>query len=123
MGWLAVSAVVVALVDQGAKRVAADGQPVVNRRAALVALPARTAIVIWAGAVGCVAAVTLAGPALPPGGAIGVGLSIGGATSNLADRIARGGVLDHIRVGRWPAFNVADAALAAGVLVAAASLL
>lgn len=53
---------------------------------------------------------------------IALGLIAGGALGNLVDRLRHGGVTDFIRwkVGehRWPIFNVADAALVAGVLLA-----
>lgn len=52
----------------------------------------------------------------------GLGLSLGGAAGNLLDRLRRGAVVDFIRLGRWPAFNVADAALVAGAGLVAASL-
>lgn len=47
-------------------------------------------------------------------------LVLGGAAGNLVDRIVRGRVVDFADVGlgalRWPAFNVADAAITVGVL-------
>jgi len=50
---------------------------------------------------------------------IALGLIAGGALGNLLDRIRHGAVTDFIqwRIGdhRWPIFNVADAALLAGV--------
>jgi signal peptidase II len=65
--------------------------------------------------------------------AVGLGLLLGGATGNLADRVLRhlphnpGAVIDFIaavRIGShdwWPVFNVADAAIVVGVLVLLAS--
>ncbi|MCA9854202.1 MAG: signal peptidase II, partial [Dehalococcoidia bacterium] len=35
---------------------------------------------------------------------------------NLVDRIARGQVVDFLKVPHWPAFNVADSAITIGVL-------
>jgi signal peptidase II len=58
--------------------------------------------------------------------AAGLGLLIGGAASNLIDRVFRhnsGAVIDFIdalRIGnrdRWPVFNVADAAIVVGVVI------
>ena len=49
---------------------------------------------------------------------IGLGCAIGGATSNLLDRLWRGGIVDFIAVGFWPTFNLADAAIMGGVLLA-----
>jgi signal peptidase II len=51
---------------------------------------------------------------------IGLGAALGGAVSNVLDRVWRGGVLDYIDVGFWPVFNIADAAI---VLVGGAALL
>jgi len=51
----------------------------------------------------------------------GFSLILGGAAGNLADRISHGYVIDFldIHLGRhhWPAFNVADSALTAGVFL------
>jgi signal peptidase II len=46
---------------------------------------------------------------------IGVGLVIGGAAGNVLDRLHRGAIVDFIAVGPWPVFNLADAAIVAGV--------
>jgi signal peptidase II len=45
-----------------------------------------------------------------------VGLILGGALGNLADRAREGAVVDFIDPIAWPAFNLADAAIVAGVL-------
>ena len=44
-----------------------------------------------------------------------VGLLLGGALGNLADRARIGAVIDFIDPIAWPAFNVADAAIVVGV--------
>lgn len=50
-----------------------------------------------------------------------LGLIIGGAAGNLADRINRGYVVDFIDVyyrdWHWPAFNLADSAITCGVIL------
>jgi signal peptidase II len=46
-----------------------------------------------------------------------VGLLLGGALGNLADRARMGSVTDFIDPRLWPAFNVADACVVCGVLV------
>jgi signal peptidase II len=44
------------------------------------------------------------------------GLLLGGAAGNLIDRVRAGAVTDFIKLPHWPAFNVADIAVTAGVL-------
>jgi signal peptidase II len=55
------------------------------------------------------------------GGAVsaaGIALLLGGATGNVTDRIVHGAVTDFFEMWlgtyRWPAFNVADSAIAIG---------
>ncbi len=45
-----------------------------------------------------------------------VGLVVGGALGNLADRARDGAVIDFIDPVAWPAFNLADASIVIGVL-------
>jgi signal peptidase II len=42
---------------------------------------------------------------------------VGGAVGNLIDRIARGSVIDFIKLPHWPAFNVADMSITFGVVI------
>ena len=57
--------------------------------------------------------------------AVALGLLLGGAMGNLADRLFRspgplqGWVVDWIRFPHWPTFNIADAAIACGTLLVA----
>jgi signal peptidase II len=44
-----------------------------------------------------------------------LGAALGGAAGNVADRLRRGAIVDFIVIGRWPPFNLADAAIVAGV--------
>jgi signal peptidase II len=44
-----------------------------------------------------------------------VGMLLGGALGNLADRAREGAVIDWIDPVAWPAFNVADACIVVGV--------
>lgn len=44
-----------------------------------------------------------------------IGAALGGAAGNIADRLRRGAIVDFIAIGRWPPFNLADAAIVAGV--------
>jgi signal peptidase II len=46
-----------------------------------------------------------------------VGLLLGGALGNLADRAREGAVIDFIDPIAWPAFNIADACIVVGVLM------
>lgn len=61
-----------------------------------------------------------------PAVAVALGLILGGACGNLADRLVRGhagAVIDFIDVQWWPVFNVADIALSCGaVLIVVISL-
>lgn len=45
-----------------------------------------------------------------------VGMVLGGALANLADRAREGAVIDFIDPVAWPAFNLADSAIVLGVL-------
>jgi signal peptidase II len=52
---------------------------------------------------------------------VALGLIMGGAAGNVADRLFRGNggqVIDFIDLRWWPVFNVADAAITCGVLLA-----
>ncbi|HZC66974.1 MAG TPA: signal peptidase II [Candidatus Dormibacteraeota bacterium] len=59
--------------------------------------------------------------------AAGLALLLGGATGNVTDRIMHGGVTDFFEVWlgsyRWPAFNVADSAIAIGAVLLIIDLL
>jgi signal peptidase II len=44
-------------------------------------------------------------------------LVLGGGIGNLADRVARGYVVDFIHVQHWPVFNMADVWVAAGAIL------
>jgi signal peptidase II len=51
---------------------------------------------------------------------VGLGLILGGALGNLADRAFRGhggAVVDFVTLTHWPTFNVADTAITLGALV------
>jgi signal peptidase II len=81
------------------------------------------------GSDGLVLAITIASLALVigwfavdtvrPGFWLGVGLLVGGALGNLADRIRADAVTDFLDPPLWPAFNLADVAITAGVVVIA----
>jgi signal peptidase II len=48
---------------------------------------------------------------------VAVGLLVGGALGNVIDRVREGAVTDFVKLPAWPAFNLADACITAGVLV------
>jgi signal peptidase II len=58
-----------------------------------------------------------------PGLWLVVGLVIGGALGNLADRVRIDAAIDFLDPPLWPAFNLADVAIVGGVILLAASLL
>jgi signal peptidase II len=56
--------------------------------------------------------------------ALGIGMVLGGALGNLADRLFRSGgaVIDFIHTSFWPTFNVADSAVVIGSVLLALAL-
>ncbi|MFC2044478.1 signal peptidase II [Chloroflexota bacterium] len=54
---------------------------------------------------------------------LALSLVLGGAISNLTERLRFGYVTDFIDIGIWPVFNIADSAITIGVLILAYSLL
>ncbi len=53
-------------------------------------------------------------------GSVFLGLVVGGALGNLADRVFRdhgGAVIDFVDLQWWPVFNLADAAISCGVVL------
>jgi signal peptidase II len=90
---------------------------VLNRRGQLMfCLAPRTQVGLWIASV-AIAAVLLQRGIIPENGlsAAGIGAALGGAAGNLADRLRRGAIVDFIVIGRWPPFNLADAAIVGGV--------
>jgi signal peptidase II len=71
--------------------------------------------------VALIAVVAWAGRAVPnTAAAVAIGLVLGGAVGNLADRIFRGhhgAVVDFLYSGFWPTFNVADSAIVCGCIL------
>ncbi|MET9022722.1 signal peptidase II [Actinopolymorpha sp. NPDC004070] len=96
---------------------------VLNHRGGVVALPVRWAVLVWSAALAC-AGLLVVGQwsSLGIGGAVGLGLVVGGAAGNLVDRLLRGAVVDFIALRAWPTFNLADAAMVAGAVVLAGGL-
>ncbi|SDS66310.1 signal peptidase II Aspartic peptidase. MEROPS family A08 [Actinopolymorpha singaporensis] len=96
---------------------------VLNHRGAVVALPVRWAILVWAAALACAGLlVVVHWSSLGIGGAVGLGLVTGGAAGNLVDRLVLGAVVDFIALRALLTFNFADAAMVAGAVVLVGSL-
>jgi signal peptidase II len=53
-----------------------------------------------------------------PAALLGLGLALGGAAGNLVDILRRRYILDFIDLRWWPVFNLADAGIVAGLLLA-----
>ena len=108
-------AFVVILADQIVKR--AVGNKIINYGAAFGLFQNATMIFIWA-AVIVIGLVLFLYYKIPKRTDIRiyVGLILGGAVSNLIDRLAFGYVIDYIDLKVWPAFNIADAALTIGMI-------
>jgi signal peptidase II len=108
-------------IDAGSKAVVtsalADGRVrvVVNRRARLSVVQTSVLLAVIVVTVLAAAPVGLT--------AVGLGMAIGGAAGNVLDRIRRGAVVDFVAAGPWPVFNLADAAMTVGVILAAVSVL
>ena len=51
-------------------------------------------------------------------GQMGVAVALAGSASNLYDRLRHGATVDFLDFRWWPAFNLADVALVAGIVVA-----
>jgi signal peptidase II len=107
----------------GARRSYVSIRCIVNRRLALVRLSETWIVAAW---IVCVAlAFFLADQerfADNPLGAAGIGLALGGVTGNVIDLLWRGGIVDFIALGSWTIFNVADAAIIGGLVLALLAL-
>ncbi|NMB74565.1 MAG: signal peptidase II [Myxococcales bacterium] len=88
--------------------------------------PARLPLMLGLSALALLLAfwVTLRVLGLRPLVAVALGLILGGAAANLADRLVRREVIDFVELfnGHWPTFNLADVAITAGCLLLVAVL-
>ncbi|MGQ0648258.1 MAG: signal peptidase II [Gemmatimonadaceae bacterium] len=53
-----------------------------------------------------------------PAASAGIGAALAGAASNLWDRLRHRVFVDFVSIGRWPAFNLADAGVCVGAALA-----
>jgi signal peptidase II len=89
-----------------------------DRAGAWLARKPHLSIAIWFAALAATVLLTLWRPlSHPDAAALAMGMALGGAGSNLLDRLFRHAVVDLIDVGVWPVFNLADAAIVSGVLL------
>ena len=134
-GWVLAGAVAVVALDQATKSLAlrflspagagssgvlklvTNGGSLFGR-----ALSVRALLGLWLMTLACTLLVLSAGTGSSALAGAGIVVALGGATGNLLDRVGRGAVIDFIDLGFWPAFNVADVAVVAGVAVAIGSL-
>jgi len=95
-----------------------------NDRGSVSGLSILPAALMWAVIVTCVgAAVAVAPTGLHAVTMLGLGLSVGGASGNLFDRVLRGTVVDFVVAGRWRVLNLADVAILAGLVVVLVSVI
>lgn len=123
---LVVTAVVVLAIDQGVKLLVRSGQfetvrlgpfgclRLITGRLWLRRLTEHTPNALWLWAVS--AGTLVVATAAIPSSRVFVGLLLGGSLSNIVETSLRGSVTDFVCLRFWPAFNVADVALAAGAL-------
>jgi signal peptidase II len=104
---------------RGFLRIVTDGRPV------LAPASPRKLVLLWVAAAACAVVALLCAPPLRDNVLLtaGVAAALAGAAGNLADRLIRGAVVDFVAIGRWPAFNLADAAIVGGAGVVCVSLL
>jgi signal peptidase II len=132
-----VALVLVVLIDQVTKAVAAQAfsatprsalgvrlEVVRNPRASVGVINTSSAMKVAVAALATIAGLALIALASPLTMLSGMGLAvaIGGGVSNIADMLIRGHVVDFISIGQWPTFNLADDALSAVIAMAAIGL-
>ena len=96
-----------------------------NRGAAFGLLQDQTAFFVLVGVVVIVVIIASYRQLREPGWSLNLclGLQMGGALGNLADRLRYGYVVDFFDLTVWPVFNVADSAICVGVAILAWNLL
>ncbi len=97
-----------------------------NTGSAFSLFPGDTVVLAVVAAVMAAALAVLARRVRRTSSAVALGLVLGGALGNLADRVFRGhggAVVDFVTLSHWPTFNLADAAITVGVLLLVVTLL
>jgi signal peptidase II len=131
---LLASAIIVFLLDQATKRIVENRfshRPLevgnvlrvrhyLSRRPRYASLPLRLIMIAaWiAAAISAAILFTGGGPLSTHSALMGAGAALGGAAGNLLDILRSESVRDFIDLGWWPAFNIADVAIIAGILTA-----
>jgi signal peptidase II len=134
MGTLVAAAVLLVALDQSTKALAVSGalgrgavsigpieiRAVLNHRAFPGPLGSPAALgALWVVLVAVLMAAVHLGPLFQgPVAAVSIGAAVGGAASNLVDRLWRHAVVDLIDLRVWPVFNLADLAIVVGVATA-----
>ncbi len=75
-------------------------------------------VLLWPLALGGLIFVTQHGYFQHPAAQVGLGAALGGAASNLCDRLRCRAVIDFVDLGWWPVFNIADVAVTLGAIAA-----
>lgn len=83
----------------------------------------RALLIFWALTAVCMALLAVMEPTRGRDIQAALGTAFGGVTGNTIDRLWRGGVVDFVDLRIWPVFNLADTAITAGVITAAALLI
>ena len=134
MGTLVAAAVLVVALDQSTKALAVSGllgrgawslgpieiRAVLNHRAFPGPLRSPVALgALWVAVVVVLTAAVHLGPLFQgPMASVAIGAAVGGAGSNLFDRVWRHAVVDLIDLRVWPVFNLADLGIVVGAATA-----
>ena len=134
MATLVVAAVLVVALDQSTKALAVSGllgrgavsfgpiaiRAVLNHRAFPGPLRSPAALgALWVAVAAVLVAAVHLGPLFQgPVAPVAIGAAIGGAGSNLVDRVWRHAVVDLIDLKVWPVFNLADLGIVVGAATA-----
>jgi len=116
--WFAITACAVILIDQAAKLLIKKTGEYTLNTGAVFGLMQGTNYLLAAITLAFLAFITFYHKKLPKNRYANAAFALitGGLTANMIDRIFIGGVIDFIKIGWWPAFNIADSAATIGVI-------